>query len=59
MLVEIIEINWDISVVDHGEKKIFKNQMREKNIQRCEEEDHSPKEKKEVQKSPLIYIILN
>lgn len=53
MLVEIIEINWDISVVDH-EKKIFKNQVREKKtIQRCEDEDHedhSPKGKKEVQK---------
>ena len=30
-----------------------------KTFQGCEDEDHSPKGKKEVPKSPLINIILN
>lgn len=43
-------------------KRFLKTKLGKKTIQRCEDEDHedhSPKGKKEVQKSPLIYIILN
>lgn len=49
----------------HGNRPsrgVSKQGREKKTIQRCEDEDHedhSPKGKKEDQKSPLIYIILN
>lgn len=35
-----------------------KRKKKQKTFQGCEDEDHSPKEKKEDPESPLIYIIL-